>query len=224
LSIEASGWINSPDHASGSDREQRRDTDHESITRDLVSRYTHSSQPVDSRASRGSVRDGHRQAVEPPDLRGLRRLSPVLHRRSASQANTGAPSFWSDAAFRRRLAVTPDFLGVGTGVYGQVPVVVDIADTPPGADLGDWEHVVEASIRLPTGRLVIDGCTAWRPNQSPSQPPPGVYGIYYGNIAGGASWDEHRNTQMCSGRRPTRAEVLREIVTVDAAARHNSGE
>jgi len=114
---------------------------------------------------------------------------------SASQANTGAPSFWSDAALRDSLAVTPDLLGVFTLDSGRVSVVVDIADTPPGDDLGDWEYVVEASIQLPTGRLVIDGCTAWRPNQSPSiSLRPGSYRarICCDNIADGAEdWDDH---------------------------------
>lgn len=40
-----------------------------------------------------------------------------------------------------------------------VPVELDILDGPPDEALGLWDHVVEASLDLPSGRLEIHECT-----------------------------------------------------------------
>ncbi|GAB2176545.1 hypothetical protein DLREEDagr8_21030 [Dongia sp. agr-C8] len=45
-----------------------------------------------------------------------------------------------------------------------VPVVVEIREQTPHDDLADWDHVVEASIELMSGRLVIAGCPDYFPD------------------------------------------------------------
>jgi len=40
-----------------------------------------------------------------------------------------------------------------------VPVEITIADAPPPLAPDDWDHIVEASIELPSGRLEIHECT-----------------------------------------------------------------
>ena len=42
---------------------------------------------------------------------------------SEMDGDTGAPEFWSQEAFKRRLAVGHGIIGIGTELYGSVPVV-----------------------------------------------------------------------------------------------------
>jgi hypothetical protein len=105
---------------------------------------------------------------------------------SAFNADTGSPDFWSPDAIQRRLAVArPSLIGVGTSRYDDVPVVVDVLAAPPSDDLDAWDQVVEASIEVPTGRLVIDGPISWQPGDSfEVDLAPGTYRarVYYGGV------------------------------------------
>ena len=40
-----------------------------------------------------------------------------------------------------------------------VPVEIEIVDGAPALDFGAWDHVAEASLDLPSGRLEIHQCT-----------------------------------------------------------------
>lgn len=40
-----------------------------------------------------------------------------------------------------------------------VPVEIEVAAAAPDLDLGGWDHVAEASLELPSGRLEIHECT-----------------------------------------------------------------
>lgn len=66
--------------------------------------------------------------------------------------------FWTKEAFRERLAVAPFTLAIGTDTYGKVPVDIEVLDSPSQLPLDDWEHVVEASIEIPSGILEVSGC------------------------------------------------------------------
>jgi hypothetical protein len=74
--------------------------------------------------------------------------------------DTSSPEFWSMEAFGRGLAVLPAVLGVGTASYGIVNVVVEVADARPSLVVADFDRVVEASINLASGSLVLIGSTA----------------------------------------------------------------
>jgi hypothetical protein len=39
-----------------------------------------------------------------------------------------------------------------------VPVTVEIVDVEPSLDINAWDHVAEASLNLPTGRLQLHEC------------------------------------------------------------------
>jgi len=68
------------------------------------------------------------------------------------------PEFWSKEAYRERLAVGPFTLSVGTDTYGKVPVDIEVLDSPSQVPLDDWDHVVEASIDIPSAVLEVSGC------------------------------------------------------------------
>lgn len=65
-----------------------------------------------------------------------------------------------------------------------VPVVVEITDSEPDANLSAWDHVNECSLDVPSGRIVIAGCTDYFPDAARIELAPGSYRarLYYGSL------------------------------------------
>jgi hypothetical protein len=80
-------------------------------------------------------------------------------------AGAGVEDFqlWDGTALERHLAVQPGIVAIGTVAHGVVPVTVDVGAAPPAADLEAWDHVVEASLEVPSGRLVLGSVDGWEP-------------------------------------------------------------
>jgi protein associated with RNAse G/E len=57
---------------------------------------------------------------------------------------------------------TPDFIAVGTGRNTNVPVRVTVVDRAPALEYGAWERIMESSLHVPSGVLLVQGCTASR--------------------------------------------------------------
>ncbi len=53
------------------------------------------------------------------------------------------------------------------------PVVLETVDSEPVLDLDDWEHMVEFSLQLPSGRLLLEGSGG--SGQLDIEVPPGAY-------------------------------------------------
>ncbi|WP_171098901.1 hypothetical protein [Ruegeria sp. HKCCD7255] len=70
---------------------------------------------------------------------------------------------WTEDAMRARLARGVDAFAVRTARNMHVPVEVLVNNKPPKLDLSSWDHVVELSIDLPSGRLVVAGCSDYLP-------------------------------------------------------------
>ncbi len=70
----------------------------------------------------------------------------------------GEDTFWTEAAFRDRLAVGSCTIAVSTDTYGQVPVDLEVLDGPSSLSFDGWDHVVDAGIDGSSGRLVVAGC------------------------------------------------------------------
>ncbi|WP_127553947.1 hypothetical protein [Actinoplanes sp. OR16] len=63
-----------------------------------------------------------------------------------------------DADESWRIAVGQHCIVVGTARYDHVPVLLTVTDAPPAeAMLDSCDHVVEADVSLPSGRLCISG-------------------------------------------------------------------
>lgn len=92
---------------------------------------------------------------------------------------------WTQDAVDRLLAIAPGCVGVGTVRNMDVPVTVEIAEAAPNEDLNQWDHVNECSIDVPSGRLVIAGCTDYFPDAARMELDKGTYRvrIYYGNLS-----------------------------------------
>lgn len=79
-------------------------------------------------------------------------------------SNTDLGDAWTERAVDDQLAVTgADAMAVGTVVNVDVSVQVHVRDRPPADDVAGFDHVVEGSMRVPSGRLVVMGCTDFKP-------------------------------------------------------------
>jgi hypothetical protein len=70
---------------------------------------------------------------------------------------------WTEQALADHLAVTPHALGIGTVVNVNVSVTVVVLPQEPSDDSSAFDHVVEASLHVPSGRLIVMGCTDYGP-------------------------------------------------------------
>ena len=68
---------------------------------------------------------------------------------------------WDERTSADMIATGPGVVGVGTARNYHVPVTVRMLDSEPEEDLGRWDHVTEASLAVPSGRLLVSGPTEW---------------------------------------------------------------
>ncbi|WP_410815664.1 hypothetical protein [Micromonospora sp. 050-3] len=80
---------------------------------------------------------------------------------------------WTDQAVVDRLAVVDDAMAIGTSVNVTVAVRVDVLDAPPVDDSADYDHVVEGSMQVRSGRIVVMGCTDYEPDAARVRVPVG---------------------------------------------------
>lgn len=90
-------------------------------------------------------------------------------------ASGGLGEAWTEAALARRLAVGPGVVGVYTARNMTVPVTVEVHPSAPPDDRDAWEHVAEDSLEVPSGRVVVAGCTDYFPDAARIDVAPGVY-------------------------------------------------
>lgn len=76
-----------------------------------------------------------------------------------SGINVVAPEDYTDEDVQRRIKTGPHVVVVQPERNATVPVEVEIHEGDPGFDAADWDHVAEASLHLPTGRLQVHECT-----------------------------------------------------------------
>jgi hypothetical protein len=91
---------------------------------------------------------------------------------------------WTEEATKRLLAIAPETIGVGTVRNMTVPVCVEIQETEPTEDFNKWDHVVECSLNIPTGKIVVAGCTDYFPDAARIIVQAGCYRarIFYGGL------------------------------------------
>ncbi|GLK48431.1 hypothetical protein GCM10017620_14040 [Brevundimonas intermedia] len=66
---------------------------------------------------------------------------------------------WDEAATARMLAIGPDLIAVGTARNMTVPVEIEVLNAAPAPDLDDWDQIVDCGVSLPSGKLIVFGCT-----------------------------------------------------------------
>src|SRR5579863_3707990 len=98
-------------------------------------------------------------------------------------ANGDLSTAWTNEAVARLLAVGPGVVGVGTVRNTNVPVTVSILGAEPPVELGAFDHVVECSLSVESGRIVVAGCTDYFPDALRIEAPPGMYRVRVGYSA-----------------------------------------
>ena len=91
---------------------------------------------------------------------------------------------WTEQAVETLLALAPGTIGVGTVRNMTVPVTVEVHDSEPKEDSALWEQINECGIDVPSGKIVVAGCTDYFPEAARISVEPGTYRarIYYGDL------------------------------------------
>jgi hypothetical protein len=90
---------------------------------------------------------------------------------------------WTEDALSRMLAVGYSAICPGTLRNVDVSVEIEVLDQLPEIDLSAWDNAVEASINIPSGKLVVMGCTGYLPGSPRISVKPGTYQLL--SLAGG---------------------------------------
>lgn len=93
-----------------------------------------------------------------------------------------APTDYTDEDTGRRIKAAPFVVVIQPVRNMTVPVEVEVTDASPALVLESWDHVAEASIELPSGRLEIHECTGGSVDVLPILP--GTYRVraYFGGL------------------------------------------
>lgn len=84
---------------------------------------------------------------------------------------------WDKNATERMFAVTHGAVGIGTARNMDVPVTLQLLDRAPSRDFTTFDHVVEGSLLVSTGTLVVAGCTDYFPDARRFSVVPGTYRV-----------------------------------------------
>ena len=87
------------------------------------------------------------------------------------------PMLWDGAALERHLDVQPGVIAVGTIAYGVVHVDVELWDGAPADADAAWDHVVQASLETPSGRVVLGSVEGWERGSGEVEIQPGSYRV-----------------------------------------------
>jgi|SRR5581483_8728327 len=84
-------------------------------------------------------------------------------------------TIWTEPALERMLAAGESAICAGTLRNVDVPVEIRLTVERPSIDLDQYDHAVEASIQLPSGKLIVMGCTGYLPDAPRIDLLPGCY-------------------------------------------------
>jgi hypothetical protein len=88
----------------------------------------------------------------------------------------------------QRIRVAPFIVVFQTASAARVPVSIDVVSSAPTDNLAQWDHVAEFSLAVPSGRMVLAGCTEYVPTAVRITAEPGEYRgrVYVGGLTPGA--------------------------------------
>jgi len=92
---------------------------------------------------------------------------------------------WTEETVKNHLALALGIIGIETFRDMTVPVFIELRDSAPIDDnFDDWDHVNECNINVPSGRIVVAGCSDYFVDAHRISVTPGCYKaqIYYGGL------------------------------------------
>lgn len=122
---------------------------------------------------------------------------------------------WTEQAVSNMLAVAPGMIGVGTVRNLTVPVEVEVLTSKPTDNFEQWNHVTEASLEVPSGHIIIAGCSDYLPDAARIIVEPGIYRIriYYGALdsvdESRLEGNDHYKLQLCLDTNGAEPKVLK---------------
>ncbi len=111
-----------------------------------------------------------------------------------------APVDYTDEDIQNRIKTGPNVVVVQPFRNMDVPVDLEVLDSPLDDETGDWDHVAECSLSLPSGHLGIEECTGGPIDEIELKP--GTYRVrcYFGNLSSfsddGLDGDDHYRIVM----------------------------
>lgn len=84
-------------------------------------------------------------------------------------------TIWTEDALAAQTAFGKSAVCPGTLRNVEVPVEIVVTEADPNISLEDVDHAVEGSIEVPSGRLVVMGCTGYFPEAPRLEVQPGTY-------------------------------------------------
>lgn len=109
---------------------------------------------------------------------------------------------WTPETTDRMLAAGSGIVRIGTARNMDVPVLVQILEREPDDDSAGWDHIVEASLDVASGRIAIAGCTDYFPDAARIDVAPATYRlrVSYGALdtlsEDGLEGDDHYRLQL----------------------------
>lgn len=98
------------------------------------------------------------------------------------EAKPDAPTDYATEDTERRIKTGPFIIAVLPERNTDVPVEIEVLDQPPDLVLESWDHVAEASLDVPSGRLEIHECTGGSIDILPLPAGPYRVRVYFGGL------------------------------------------
>ena len=90
---------------------------------------------------------------------------------------TDLGDFWTEEAAAEGIVTADDALAIITSTNLRVGVSVDVLQREPSAPDANAGHVVEGNLRVPSGRVVVMGCTDYLPDAARVEVGPGWHRV-----------------------------------------------
>lgn len=113
------------------------------------------------------------------------------------------PEDVTDQDLEQRFKVIPNLVAFYTVNPVHVMLSLELMPSEPIQNLETWEHVVEVPLDLPSGRLIIAGCTDYLPECPVVELAPGTYTVRtHARRGSDESHEEYLALLwLCAGRR-----------------------
>jgi len=94
-------------------------------------------------------------------------------------------NLWDEQSLKDMVATRPGLIAVATARNMSVPVTIEIEeDETIKIETSEWDHIVERTIEISSGRIVVLGTTDFYPSATRIEVKPNIYRvtIYYSGL------------------------------------------
>lgn len=91
---------------------------------------------------------------------------------------------WTPNALKNMIGLKNGLVGISTARISNIPITLTVRDFAPAIELDKYDKINECSLNVPSGKIVVMGCTDYIPEAKRIIVNPGVYRLYikYGNL------------------------------------------